>query len=236
MRKLFVGLLSLTCMSAVWAQDQNVEPLLNKVTLQLSAEQWVTSKTALVSVGISASVAGSALEKIHGHVLAKLGRLSNKAEWHLVNYYRAQDKSGLESIQITAQARLADSELSGLRDKAKSISSPGETYSIDNIQFAPSDDEIRTANATLRDNVYAQAKAELERLNKMYPEQKYYMHDVNFLAALTPVPIAQNAMIMKMGGDAAGSSALAVGDKLRIVAAVVLAAAPDATVVKLVHN
>lgn len=211
----------------VWADS--LELLLNKVTLQLNAEQWVSTKTALVSIGINASVSDAGIEKIQNQVLEKLKRLSSKADWHLVSFDRTLDKSGLEHLQITAEARLENNELGGLRDKVKEISKPGETYTIDNLQFTPSEDENREANNNLRNTIYQQAKAELERLNKVYPEQKYYLHDINFLSNITSYPAAK--MLYGSANDNLGavarSAPLSVGDKLRIVATVVLATVPD---------
>ena len=225
MRLVLILLFSLFFTTPVFA-DTSLEPLLNKVTLQLNAEQWVTTKTALVNVSINASMNNTALEKIHAQVLDKLNRLSDKGEWHLTSYDRSLDKSGLESVQIMAQSRLPDTELAGLRDKAKSISKPGETYAIDNIQFTPSDDEIRDANNALRANVYQQANAELARLNKIYPDQKYYLHNVNFMQDAMMPMAAQNMMLAK-GSDNGGATRMSVGDKMRVSASVVLAANSD---------
>lgn len=231
MRRLYVGLLSLLVMTSVWA-DPDVGSLLNKVTFQLSAEQWVSTKTALVIVGINATVSDSALEKIQDQVLQKLNKLSNEGEWHITSLDRSLDKSGLERLQISAQARLPSSALSNLRDKAKAISEPGETLTIDDIQFTPSADELRTANTALRNDIYQQAKDELTRLNKLYPEQKYYLHEINFMGMVSPLPAAQNMLFSqaKMGGG------LAVGDKLVLSATAVLASAPDQTVIKILHG
>src|SRR5689334_17947981 len=126
MRNGFIVLLSFFLATTTWA-DVSLDPLFNKVTLQLNAEQWVTTKSALVNVNINASVNDTTLEKIHSQILDKLNRLA-KGDWHLISYDRTQDKSGLESVQIVAQARLLETDLSGLRDKAKSMSKPGETY------------------------------------------------------------------------------------------------------------
>lgn len=236
MRNGFIVLLSFFLATTTWA-DVSLDPLFNKVTLQLNAEQWVTTKSALVNVNINASVNDTTLEKIHSQILDKLNRLA-KGDWHLISYDRTQDKSGLESVQIVAQARLLETDLSGLRDKAKSMSKPGETYTIDSIQFTPSEDETRDANNALRANIYDQAKAELARLNKAYPEQKYYLHDVNFTTGFAPAPVMQN-MMYKASNESAAAVArvpLAVGDKLRVYAVVVLASAPDQDLTKLIQN
>lgn len=233
MRKLYVTMMSLFFLAPAWA-DVSLEPLLNKVTLQLNAEQWVATKSALVNVNINASVSDTTIEKVHSQVLDKLNHIA-KGDWHILSYDRSQDKSGLESIQMVAQARLLETDLGGLRDKAKAISKPGETYTIDTVQFTPSEDEVRDANNNLRANIYDQTKAELARLNKAYPEQKYSVHDINFMTEAMPVPMLQSMMMKNGDNRAAARAPLTIGDKLRVNATVVLATTPDAAWIKS-HN
>ena len=242
MKKLFlrlisIGLLNIAFMSAVWA-DVSVEPLLNQVSLQLSAEQWVTTKTALVTVGVNVSVSDSGLEKVQNEVLSKLNQISNKGEWHIIDFNRTLDQSGLERVQIAAQNRLSSGDLVGIRDKAKAISKPGSTFTIDNVEFSPSAEELQAVNLTLRNDIYQQAKTEIANLNKLYPEDKYYLHNINFTNDFSQQP---QPMMYKAAYGATGSAAanvmhvsnLVVGNKLKITANVVLAAAPNADVMRL---
>ncbi len=236
MRKCCLALftvISLFLTIPVWAET-NVEDLLNKVILRLNAEQWVTTKTALVTVGINVSVSDNDLGKAQSHIMDKLNQIASKADWHILSFDRSQDQSGLEKVQASAQARLADNALAGLREKAKEISKPGETFTLDNVQFVPTEDEMRNANAVLRGNIYQQAKTELDQLNKLYSDQKFYIHQINFVSDVVPGPMMQ----AKYAGVAASNSvaALEVGDKLRISAIVILSAAPNSDVVKLMHN
>lgn len=208
-----------------------LEPLLDKVTLQLRAEQWVTTTTALVNVGINAAVTDQGIEKIQSEALQKLNLLSGKGEWHIVSFDRQLDKSGLESIQITAQARLPQSELSNLRNKAKAISKAGETFTIDAVQFTPSEDEIRQANNTLRRNLYQQAKDEMDALNKVYPMQKYYLHQIDF-SNTSPRPVMLLRTYAPQNDAAAGASnaattPLPVGNKVELEASVIIASMPE---------
>lgn len=231
MRKWYLAWFTLFFITAAWSET-NVEALLNKVTLRLNAEQWVTTKTALVTVGINVSVSDNDLGKAQSHILDKLNQLAGKADWHILSFDRSQDQSGLEKIQASAQARLPDNELAGLREKAKSISKPGETFTLDNVQFVPTDDEIRNASAVLRNNIYQQAKTEVDQLNKLSSDQKYYIHQINFISDVVPGPMAK----FSNGVSAAATGApLDVGDKLRLSAMVILSAAPNQDVIKLVH-
>lgn len=230
-----IGLMLLLSTSSF--ANVSLAPLLNKVTLQLHAEQWVTTQTALVEVGINAAVNTQGIEKIQAQVMQKLAQLSNKGEWHLVSFDRQQDRTGLESIQITAQARLPQAELSGLRDRAKSISKPGETFTIYNVQFTPSEEEFRQVRVALRNTLYQQAKAEIEMLNKIYPDQKYYLHNIDFNAGQV-MPVAMS--MTKMASSAAVSAAeaappLAVGNKTELFATVELASLPNQFVQPLTH-
>lgn len=231
---LFLGLfLSLPA----WAEI-NLEPLLNKVSLQLQAEQWVTTKTALLSVGINASVSDQGIEKIQNEVMQKLNQLSSKGEWHIVSFDRQLDKSGLESIQMMAQVRLPQTDLANLRDKAKAISKPGETFTIDNVQFTPSNEEVRQAEMNLRNNLYSQAKTEIDNLNKLYPEQKYYLHQINFISSpVEPAPmLMSNEMVQNAVARTTRAPALSVGGKQVMQATVVLASMPDQVAQKLTHS
>jgi hypothetical protein len=217
----------LLCTTPIFA-DNPYEPLLNTVTMQFNAEQWVTTKTAVVTVGVNASVSGNALGKTQSEILTKLSKLSNKDEWHIISFNRSLDQSGLERVQVQATARLPSDELSGLRDRAKAISIPGETYTLDNVEYRPSDIELRDANTHLRNDVYTQAK------NELYPDQKFYIHNINFYGDLVqPQP---KAMLMAVAGAESNSRQLSVGDKLKISATVIFASAPNADVVKMVHN
>jgi len=227
---LMVAIGSLLSFSA-WA-DVNLDALINKVTLPLQAEQWVTTQTALVSVMVNAAVTDQGIERMQGDVLQQLKRFSDKGDWHIVSFDRQQDKSGLESIQILAQARLQQTDLGNLRDKAKSMSKPGLTFTINNVQFTPNEDEIRQANAALRSNIYQQAKTEIDTLNKIYPDQKYYLYQVNFFTPEIPMPMAPNAMYARgmaanVAAQAPAPQPLSVGNKVQLQATVIVASFPD---------
>lgn len=224
-------LLSFFVAASAWASDSDKgDGLLNKVIFKLNAEQWVASKTALVTIAVNASVSDTGLEKIQDEVIKKLNQISNQGEWHLVTFDRSLDQSGLEKVQITAEARLASSALVGLRDKTKATSKPGETFTLDNIRFTPNEDEIRAANTVLRNNVYEQAKDETDRLNRLFPDQKYFIHSIDFINNVPVSPLPQTFMAMKAAGG--NGAEISVGDKLVLSATVVLSAVPDHSLIK----
>lgn len=226
MKKL-IGVLSLCIMSSTWAAI-DITPLQNKITLQLQAEQWVTTKTALVSVSINAAVTDQGIGTVQATVMQKLKQLSDQSDWHIVAFNRQEDKTGLENVLINAEARLPQTDLANLRSKAKSISKPGETYTIDNVQFTPSDAELKAANLALRSEIYQQAKTEIDAINKLYPEQKYYLHAVDFLNRPMPMMRADSNMMMaKMASASMPEAApLNVGNKAYVNATIEIASLP----------
>lgn len=219
-------LTTLVCVPSVHAMGG--EFMLNTVHLQFNAQKWLTTQTALVSVSVNTTVQSDGIDKAQASVMDHLKKLSANGEWHLLSLDRNEDKSGLETIQIHAQARLQQSELADLRDKAKLISTPGEAFKIDAIEFKPGDEDLRAAMKDLRADIYNQAKIEIDALNKMYPDQKYYLHSVNFMSAATPMPV--NAMYMKSGAMAAPAAPpLSIGNKQELAAEVVIGSLADAS-------
>jgi hypothetical protein len=236
---LFLGFFFL--LSTAWAQQEDGhDAMLNKIILKLSAEQWVTTKSALVNISVNATVNGAALDKVQAEVLAKLASISSAGVWHILSFDRSQDQSGLEKVTIVAQARLPSGGLSNLRDQAKAITKPGETFNVDSITFTPSEDEIRDANTAVRSLIYGQTKDEIDRLDKLYPDQRYYVHTVDFVNDFVRMPtpmMPMNGFAMRaMAAQApapAMNSGLEVGDKLVVTATVVLASLPaDRTLLK----
>lgn len=232
----FLVLLGLLNMPT-WAQV-SFEPLLNKVSLHLHAEQWVTTKSALVTVTVNAALTDNGIEKIQSQVIQKLSQIAS-GDWHVVSFDRNQDKSGLENVTMVAQARLAQTDLGSLRDKAKNLSKPGETYTLSSVQFTPSDAESQQANIALRNDIYQQAKNEIDSLNKSYPDQKFYLHRIDFNSS--PVPLIEpmaNSYMPKMAMSASSAPPtppLAVGNKQVMDANVELAAMPGVLSQKLTN-
>lgn len=203
----------------VYADSEDV--LLNKVTLQLKSEQWLVTKTAQVTVVVNAALSDQDINKIQDAISQKLSQIA-KADWHIVSFNRQQDKAELESVTIRAQARVAQSDLAALRGSAKSLSKPGEAFTIDNVEFTPTEEENRSANAALRNDIYQQAKHEIEILNSTYPAQKYYLHQIDFLQTPIVMPMAAN-----YATKAAATAPLSVGNKTELLATVILASTPD---------
>jgi hypothetical protein len=132
------------------------------------------------------------LAGINAHFIENLKKITKSGEWHITQFNRGQDKSGLEVLHIEAEARLSENDLTGLREKAKSVTKPGETYTILGIDFSPSTLELQQAHAVARVEMYNKIKEEIARLNQIYPDQHYFLHSIDF----TSSPPVMAAMAM----------------------------------------
>lgn len=168
-------------------------PVLNVVHYQTSVEQWVTTKTALVTIGVDASLNQAGMDNLQQQVNDSLKTLADNVVWQMTDDERNQDSSGLEQIHIEEQARLTSDQLVSIRTKTNTLSKPGIKYSIIDLQFTPSLAEIQVAQDNLRSQLYGKIKHEIDLLDKTYDEN-FYVHDLEFFSGNlpAPVPMAQN--------------------------------------------
>lgn len=198
-------------------------PPLDTVTFQLSAEQWASSATAKVIVGINATLDDAQLATINNTIMANLQKIDGSADWHITQFTRSKNQSGLEQLSAQAEARLPINALSNLRQNAASVSKPGAVYSIDVIDFSPSAREIEKVRADLRSQIYVGVQQELARLNKVYSDEKFYLYSIDF-GGVTPGPIHPvQATMFVAESNAAPAAAMAVSRKIEMDADVVLA-------------
>ena len=202
----------------------------NKVNLQLTAEDWASTKTAKVLVSINAAGNTARLTTLHDSMMQKLSNLSNSNSWHITTFQRSQDKSGLERVYATAETRLSEKSLKTLQTKIKKISRPGETYKVASIMFQPSLQETQQTITKLHNKLYEIANTELAQLNKSYSKQHYYLHNLKFTSTIPPVP-TNTMMMAKFAGNGDGGTAapLTVSNKVILHADVIFASAPPAT-------
>ncbi len=229
MKKLILLILcsELSFLAPAWA-DTNCASVLPQVSLQLTAEQWVTTQTARVSVSLDALLNKNQLAKAQENFQAALKRIAPEGVWHITEFSRAPSKTNLEQLHAMAEARLSDNALAGLRERASAQNGEGQTYIVQDIIYSPTTDEISNAYAQLRAQIYNQTKAELDRLNAVYPKAGYGLYNINF----TSVNIQPGPIMMKIAGEmnaaARETGNVSLSQKLTQDAVVVLAAPPGA--------
>jgi len=229
--KLLFGSALMMSASASWADEASeptdlvrfIQPL-NQVQLTLSAETWAKTSTARVIVTVDAVLSQSGIANMHKTIEQKLTRISNAAPWHITTFDRQKDKSDLERLTVTAEARLPEAALIDARKHVDELSKEGEKYRLTSIEFTPSLADMEVARQSVRDQILAQAKLELSKLNSLYPDQHYFLNLVTFNPE-NPAPPMQNRSEMRMAAaGVAAPVALTVSDKVEMTAQVTFAA------------
>lgn len=118
---------------------------------------------------------------------------------------------------------MPEAALANLNKKAKSLSKPGQTYTIQDIQFTPSKAAIAKVRASLRNKIYMQAKAELANVNKLYPQQNYFLHEIDFGSFRIPALAARPTTLAVRSPRLANDSGMAVSQEINLSATVTLA-------------
>ncbi len=193
--------------------------VLDKIVFQTSAKQWVSTQTALLNVNIDATLSNADLVKARADIMSNLNKIT-KGDWHLLSFDRSQDSSGLEKLNVQAQVRVNQSVLTDIYQNAKAASKPGAQYTISEIDFKPSLDEVQTVRAAVRKQLYQQVNEELDRMNKAYPNQNYSVSNIVFVDGDNPQPpVAYQAKTMNTM-MVQGSVSLAVSNELVLTALV----------------
>ena len=197
-------------------------PSLNRIHYVVQKEQWVVTDSARVIVSVNANLTDDALDHFQDKMNKNLDTLAKNVSWHVTQFNRNQDSSGLEQVSAQAEARIANSALAGLRTKADKLSSPGVKYSIIDIQYGPSDADIQKAKDSLRQNVYVDIAEEIRSLNKMY-KQEFFVNSIDFDLNSSILPPPQ-PMLMRVASAGASNDNVPVNQKLVLQADVMLAA------------
>ncbi|ASQ46490.1 hypothetical protein [Legionella clemsonensis] len=203
------------------------KPILDKVIFQISARQWVTTQTALLTVNVNATLTNADLVKARADIMTTLAKIA-PGDWHLTQFDRSQDSSGLEKLFVAAEARVPQASLTNIYQNAKNVSKPGATYTIDGVEFKPSLEEVQQVKVQLRERLYKLVNDEIGRLNQVYPTQNYSLNTL-IVTEGEPAPIqpqayrAKNTMMLATEVAAAPAPALTVSNELTMNAIVEVA-------------
>lgn len=221
MKKRTGMLIALALSPLAYAGEKQPDLILDKISFQMSAKQWVTTQSALLTVNINATLTNADLVKTRADMMDRLTKIA-KGEWHITNFQRSQDSSGLEKLYANAEARIGQAQLTQVYENAKSVSKPGANYSIGQIEFKPSLEETESVRTQIRNSLYKQINGEIQRINQNYPNQKYSLSNLVFLEgqqAVQPRPY-QARELKTMALAAAAAPAVSVSNELTITALV----------------
>jgi hypothetical protein len=229
-RTLFASLfLSAFTLVPAYAQE-NPRPD-DSIAYDISAEDWVTTKTAHVILDVEAAVNGTN-EGAMRTDMAKAVNDAAKADWRLTSFTRANDQTGMERWSVNFDARLPESELNGLSDAVKKASKAGMQISVASVDFDPTLDEAEATRESVRAHIFKEAADQLAILNTALPGRNYRIAQISFDADAPMQPrIARHPMMMLASAVPAPSSPDSMPDhaqKIALTAHVVFAAAPIA--------
>jgi len=201
----------------------------DKVVLNLATEGWVKTDTARVSVFVELVQQQETPEELKKRIDDSLASLAKDADWRVTSSNQRQDQTGLNRWYVSAEARVHESLLPGLQDRAESASSPGYKVGISYVDFTPSLAEFENLKADLRSDIYKLAVAEAERLNAAIPGANYHVQKVDFIQQVAgprmEMARAQTMMVKSPAEDASGGNGdaqLVVSVNQKLTAQVVL--------------
>lgn len=220
--KKIAGALALLTLSNAYAVDILPDLPLDRVGFQVSAKQWVTTNSVLLTININATLNNADLIKARTEIMDKLNQIA-KGDWHLIQFDRSQDDSGLEKLFVQAQARIEQGALTDIYQHAKNVTKPGATYEVATIEFKPSLDEVQQARSQLRQKLYQQVQEEIIRMNKVYTGQNYSLNTLEFIEGEAPVMPQQKMyqareMVNTMAMPASSAPPLAVSNEIAMTA------------------
>lgn len=184
-KRLLMALPALMASTGFAADLDKCNPL-DQISFQVTARQWISTHTAVVKVNVNATLNNQNLVNARNNIMKNLSQIAG-GEWHLTAFNRSQDSSGLEKLNVIAEARIDQSKLTSIYQQAKTVSKPGANYKIVNIDFKPSLEEVQQARASLREKLYKKVDSEITSINKNYQNQNYSLYQLSFTDGNLPV-------------------------------------------------
>lgn len=201
------------------------------ITVQLSAEDYVTATTGKVVLSVNAALKDADAASTRKEILAGAQKIA-KTNWRITSFNKSTDQAGLERWSAALEARLPEAQLTGMTNAAKSASRPGLQFTLNSTELSPTLEELEAGRAKLRETLLAKANEELARVNKNAGGRTYRIGAIEYGALGAAPMIMKNAPMMarmaemnvqagSMAADSGGS--LAADQKIEMSATVMLA-------------
>jgi uncharacterized protein YggE len=208
MKRLLALFLMLLVPLAAHADDAKPDDM---ISLSLTTEGWVSTKTARVSVQVNASVSGDNSGTTRDAMIKAVNALGD-GEWRLISFNRSQSDTGLENWYAQFENRLPETALNGIHDKVKKASKPGMQLTVAGIDFTPTLAENEAAQAGLRKVIMDMANAELKTVQAAFPDRGYRIAAISFNGMnAMPVPMMNMRGRMMKGATAMMDAPMAEG-------------------------
>jgi len=241
-RLMLTSLLALSLAAPALAEEMAKPD--DTVTFDLTNEDWVTTKTAHVTLDVEASVSATNAGTMRSDMIKAVNDTA-KGDWRLVAFNRNQDQTGMERWSVNFDARLPENALGGLADTAKKASKPGMQISVGAIDFSPTLEETEASRAALRTHILKEASDQLAALNSTLPGRSYRIAQITFdtdggVTPPMPVPMMHRRMLMATSAmpnepPTPAEPPLEQSQKITLTAHVTYAALPPTAVASTTH-
>lgn len=165
------------------------QPIQDTISLDLAAEKTVVNDTIKVIATISALIRPDQTDTtLRADIRAMMKKLIETAEWQFSNLERSTDPSGVERVQITASARVSETENANLEGRARDVSSPGLTVASVQVDTTIPQRMLDEAEQALRMDLLAKINVELGKINEVMKDDKlqpYRVYQVKFQRSST---------------------------------------------------
>lgn len=181
--------------------DDAVALCQDQITLQLQEEGWVTSKTALVTVGIQAATAKKDSSQLIQQITEKLKHvISDTSAWKIVALSTEKNSAGLISVAATMSARLTHDQLTQLQGAIDQLNTAGEQFTVQNIDYQPQAAEIAEEKTHLRQSIYRDALEQQTVMNNIFSGATYRVQTLSFNEPYMGMHTPQVVMLGAVGG------------------------------------
>jgi hypothetical protein len=168
------------------------------LSLSLSAEDWVSTKTARTIINVNAAVSSDNAGSTREAMLKAVQQLA-EGQWRVTSFNRSQTETGLESWFAQFEAHLPETALGGLNEKATKLSKPGMQLNVGQIDFSPTLEENEAVKVNLRKTLMDKINAELKAVNAAFPGRDFRVSEISFGGVQGFNAMRQRLMTMKAG-------------------------------------
>ena len=178
---LLAGLSGMAFAQTAHGQVIAQEPVFDdSITMELAAEDWLSTSTAKVYVRIVAVFDQKQSANIRQRVQNELAKLAPDTDWRFTGFYRTEGSAGFEQWTINAESRIADRTIDGLRARLDKASRTGFEMELQRVAYTPSEAEKQDHFRHLRKKIYQMAQEELKNLRETFPDRKYRITQLSF--------------------------------------------------------
>lgn len=132
---------------------------MSTVSLELSAEEFITSETAKLVFSATVALTDPSIDA-RAEVLKAASQIAD-GDWYITSVTRSEDTSGIETVNYTLSVRVSEKIVAGVKTKVSSVNRAGLKFVLTQTDYTPTAKQIEEGNKSLRAKIYAKAVEEM---------------------------------------------------------------------------